>query len=258
MKRLFIAILLVAGMATPTTTVSGDGPNWVVSCLGDSITEGIPYLGTENTYPARLQVMLDSAYGSGSYQVINHGVGGWRADQVRDHTQGWMTEDNPDYVLLLVGGNDLAQLQSIESTVAEVQEIVNIVKAQTNPDDSHPQIIVSAILPNLISELATWWVSVYNDSLESDLTEVDLWFTSNWDDFYDPATGQAKASLMSDTVHPNVSGYIVMAENWFEELGTLIGPTAVTLSSFSATPLSSASNSFYSEFVAVFQQSMSR
>ena len=108
MKKLFIiTILLVAGMAVTAVSVSGDSTTSVVSCLGDSITEGIPYSGTENTYPARLQVMLDAAYGSGSFEVINHGVGGWRADQVRDHVQGWMEEDNPDYVLLLVGGNDL-------------------------------------------------------------------------------------------------------------------------------------------------------
>ena len=193
---------------------------WVVSCLGDSITEGIPYSGTENTYPARLQVMLDAAYGSGSFEVINHGVGGYRADQVLADLQNlnWMSQDNPDVVLLLVGGNDLAQLQTIESTVAEVQAIVDVVTAHTNPDGSHPKIIVSAIPPNLISELATWWVSVYNDSLESDLTGVDLWFTDNWDDFYDPDTGMANASLMADLVHPNVEGYMMMAENWFQVL----------------------------------------
>jgi len=227
-----LALYLVAGMA-----VSGDSPTRAVSCLGDSITEGIPYSGTENTYPARLQVMLDAVYGSGNFEVINHGVGGWRADQVRDHTQGWMEQDNPDYVLLLVGGNDLAQLQSIESTVAEVQAIVDLVTAHTNPDDSHLQIIVSAIPPNLISELATWWVSVYNDSLESDLTGVDLWFTSNWDDFYDPDTGQADASLMADAVHPNVEGYVVMAENWFEVLDPLL-PTPTSTPTPTDTPTS--------------------
>ncbi len=245
MKRIFITILFVAGIAALTISVSGDGPTQVVSCLGDSITEGIPYSGTENTYPARLQVMLDAAYGSGNFEVINHGVGGWRADQVRDHTQGWMTEDNPDFVLLLVGGNDLAQLQSIESTVAEVQAIVDLVTAHTNPDDSHPRIIVSAIPPNLISELATWWVSVYNSSLESNLTGMDLWFTSNWDDFYNPATGQAKASLMADTVHPNVEGYIVMAENWFEALDPLLPtptPTATSTPTATWTPTPVATN----------------
>jgi len=53
---LCLVLYLVAGIA-----VSGDGTTQAVSCLGDSITESIPYSGTENTYPARLQAMLDAA-----------------------------------------------------------------------------------------------------------------------------------------------------------------------------------------------------
>jgi len=236
----WLVIYLVTALAAPPVPVLADGPNRVVSCLGDSITEGIPYSGTENTYPARLQAMLVGQVGNLSYEVINHGVGGWRADQVRDHTQGWMAADNPDYVLLLVGGNDLAQeanpfnvLQVIAQTVAEVQEIVNIVNAHTNPDNSHPRIIVSAMIPtqDVAESLALSW---YNNSLANDLTGVDLWITSNWGDFYDSGTGKAKPSLMADNVHPNVSGYMVMAENWFEGLNSFDGPTVITLSSFSA------------------------
>jgi len=225
------------GAFQPIYFYNQDLSTWVVSSLGDSITEGVPYSGTENTYPARLQVMLDAAYGADSFEVINHGMGGYRADQVLADLQNldWMRQDNPNYVLLLVGGNDLAQLQSIESTVAEVQAIVDVVTAHTNPDGSRPQIIVSAISPNLISALASWWVSVYNDSLESNLIGMDLWITSNWDDFYDPATSQAKASLMADAVHPNVQGYIVMAENWFEALNLLL-PTPTPSSTPTSTP----------------------
>ncbi|HID65213.1 MAG TPA: SGNH/GDSL hydrolase family protein [Anaerolineae bacterium] len=221
-----------APVVAPTVSGLGDGSTSVVSCLGDSITNGYPYAGTDKTYPARLEVMLEATYGSGSYDVINRGVNGYRADQVLADLQneGWLTEDNPDFVLLMVGGNDLAQEtggdplklpQVISDTVAEVQDIVDIVTAHTNPDGSHPQIIVSAFPPNRVSDIwGSAAVALYNSSLESDLTGVDLWFTSNWDDFYDPNTGQAKASLMYDEVHPNEAGYAVMAENWFGALNS--------------------------------------
>ncbi|MCG2769763.1 MAG: SGNH/GDSL hydrolase family protein [Anaerolineae bacterium] len=203
----------------------------VISCLGDSVTHGFPYVGTDQTYPARLQAMLDSAHGPASFEVINHGVTGYRADQVLADLQAlnWM-DDDPDFVLLMVGGNDLAQetpflglSETIERTVGEVQAIIDVVKSHTNADGSQPGIIVSAFIPNLILD---YWgsdaIAQYNASLESNLTGVDLWTADNWDDFYDPTTEQARISLMSDLVHPNVEGYRVVAQNWFEAIEALL------------------------------------
>lgn len=219
-----------ASAARQMLSISEDITTSVVSCLGNSITSGYPYSGTENTYPAQLQEMLDVAYGPESFQVINHGVDGYRADQVLADLQNldWLAQD-PDFALLLIGTNDLkdeagwdpAQLPAVISqTVTEVQDIVNVVTAHTNADGAHPQIIVSAIIPTQdISE--TQAVSSYNSSLESNLTGMDLWITSNWDDFYDPATQTARASLMYDNFHPNEAGYLVMAEDWFEAINSL-------------------------------------
>ena len=226
---LFVSLIVISSATTPIDSLldapivsgSGDGSTLMVSCLGDSITNGYPYAGTEDTYPARLLALLESAYGPGSFEVINHGVNGYRADQVLADLQNlnWMTEDNPDFVLLMIGGNDLYQGQSIESTRAEVQQIVDLVTNHTNPDDSRPKIIVSAMIPNLIAGSGgSWYISLYNNSLAGNLAGVDLWITDNWDDFYDPDTGQANESLMSDNVHPNADGYAIMAENWFEAI----------------------------------------
>ena len=220
-----------APVAAPMISHSEDITTSVVSCLGDSSTNGYPYAGTEHTYPAQLQALLGETYGPGSYEVINHGVDGHRADQVLADLQAhnWLAEE-PDFVLLMIGGNDLTQEtggdpsklpEVISQTVAEVQDIINVVAAHTNTDGAQPQIIVSAIAPtrDLWESLA---VRAYNDSLEGNLTGVHLWITSNWDDFYDTATGQARESLMHDSVHPNADGYLVMAENWFGAIESLV------------------------------------
>lgn len=191
----------------------------IVSCWGNSITRGYPYQATGENYPIRLQGMLNAAYGSGSYQVINRGVDGYRADQVRAKTSAWLAADSPDIVLLMIGTNDITHGQTIESTRVEVQEIINLVTGHINPDGSRPRIIVSSVIPSLTYQ--SWLLGLYNDDLASHLTGMDSWFTSNWDDFYDWGTGLAKAWLMADDLHPNSGGYKVMAENWFGAVTSL-------------------------------------
>ena len=207
-----------------------------VSCLGDSVTNGNPYQGTENTYPAQMDALLTAEYGPGSYTVVNHGHGGYTADQVLADLQDldWMAED-PDIVLLLVGGNDMNQItevsevaDTIDATVSEVQDIIDTVKAHTNADGSTPELIVSTFIPNLISgPLGTLVIIAYNNDLKNDLTGMDMLIETNWEDFYDSGTIAAKTSLMvnsdSDKVHPNAAGYGVMAENWRQAINSVLG-----------------------------------
>ena len=69
----------------------------VISCLGDSIKEGYPYSGTDKTYPEKMKNLLEAVHGDGSFNVINHGVFGYRADQVLADLKNlnWMDLDNP-------------------------------------------------------------------------------------------------------------------------------------------------------------------
>jgi len=212
--------------------VQADNVN--ILTLGDSVTHGYPYIGTSNTYPAKLQTMIDDNFGTG-HTAINRGVSGYRADQVLSdlQTENWLETDNPEYVLLMVGGNDLAQEIDpldpttiptvIDNTVSEVQDIIDLIKSHTNPGGSAPQVIVSAFIPNNISGVGgTLVAAAYNIDLENDLTGYDVWFETNWDDFYDEGTMQADTSLMADNSHPNVQGYEIMAANWYQELSSLL------------------------------------
>jgi len=203
-----------------------------ILCLGDSVTNGYPYTGTGYTYPVQLQSKLDSAYGIGKVEIINQGVNGYRADQVLANVSTWLSQNNPDIVILMVGGNDLNQGLTTESTpeeifavinqtANEVQQINSICKAYTNPDNSHPQVIVSAFIPNNYE--GVWGsaaISLYNSVLSG--KGLDGYFTSNWDSLYDESTLQAKTSLMYDTLHPNSSGYAIIANNWYQRVSPLI------------------------------------
>ena len=199
----------------------------IISCIGDSLTAGYPYEGTTDTYPRQLQILLDTQYGEGVFEVINRGVSGYRADQILDDIQseGWLLQDQADVILLLAGGNDLAQeypikgIKAVDDTVAEMQAIVDLIKAHSNNDGSTPEVILSAVPPNLIEDFwGSLLVDYYNAKLEEQIENIDIWFTSNWDDFYDTETGKAKVEWMSDLVHLNEAGYQVMAQNWFEKI----------------------------------------
>ncbi|MDP8214030.1 MAG: SGNH/GDSL hydrolase family protein [Candidatus Euphemobacter frigidus] len=218
--------------ASPTPTPSAEVS--LIVCLGDSVTHGYPYADDENTYPARLSALLEAEYGPGSFAIDNQGVNGYKAEDVIDDLSGpdALSED-PDYVMLMVGGNDLAGatfwtiVEIIEETTWEMQSCVDLVNAHLNGDGSHPKVIVSAFIPNLLEDdRGTIAIGLYNQSLEENLSGYALWFTDNWDDFYDSGTGEAKISLMYDATHPNIAGYEVMAENWFNALqGLLASPT---------------------------------
>jgi GH18 family chitinase/lysophospholipase L1-like esterase len=211
---------------------AGTCPGGIISCLGDSVTRGYPYSDNGNpqdTYPARLLNRLESEYGPGNFTVYNHGVNGYQAQDVVDDLEGAdsLAED-PDYVLLMIGGNDLAGadystiFSIIEETTWEVQSCVDLVKSHVNAGGGHPRIIVSAFIFNLLEDGGgTAAVELYNTSLENNLSGYDLWFTANWDDFYNGDTSKARTELMFDNVHPNAAGYEVMAENWLEALRDL-------------------------------------
>jgi lysophospholipase L1-like esterase len=228
-----------AGVQQPLAIVDTSAATRTVTCVGDSLTAGFPYQGTQDqyTYPARLSVLLQSFYGAGSFEVINRGKTGYPAHQVLTSMIAgqWMALDNPEIVLLMVGGNDLWQefLRSgdrdavIANATADVQAIVDEVTRHVNPDGQRPKVIVSAFPPNrLFDDYGSETVNLYNQSLHQHLTGLDLWTWDNWTDVYDPTSGMARADLMwLDATHLNADGYAVVAQNWFEAIQRLTSLT---------------------------------
>lgn len=232
LSLLLIGVMVLCLVAPASPTQAGE--TITLLSLGDSITHGYPYIGTNKTYPAKLQTTLQATTSYYTYDVSNHGVSGYRADQVLSSLQSesWLDED-PAYVLLMVGGNDLAQeidpldpttiVPVLNQTVSEVQSIVDLVKAHTNADGATPKVILSAFPPNNLSGVGgSLVVAAYNTRLRDNITSDDVWFTTNWDDLYDADTGQADTSLMADTAHPNEEGYAVIAANWYEAIESLL------------------------------------
>jgi len=83
-----------------------------IACVGDSITAGVHSTGGNHTYPGQLQILLDEAHGTGTYQVTNLGACGstllkksnspyWERPQYKT-----LTTKKWDIVVIMLGTND--------------------------------------------------------------------------------------------------------------------------------------------------------
>lgn len=216
----------------------------VITCLGDSVTHsypygtGDPYADPAKTYAGQLAALLDDGYPSKLCEVHNRGVNGYRAEHVVAQLASEGLPEDPDFVLLMIGGNDLAAATDlgtfssiVGATVDEVKQCVALVKAHVNHDGKPPRLLLSAFIPNRIPAVGGWnpnlGIMIYNGDLlnflYAGLDEVegeDLYFKTNFTDLYDAEEGAAYAGMMFDSAHPNADGYAVMAGNWFDAVAS--------------------------------------
>jgi lysophospholipase L1-like esterase len=139
---------------------------------------------------------------------MNHeGHSGWRADEILNHIQAWAASASPDVVLLHIGTNDVCQKQSVGSTVADIEGIIDVLRtvnprirvllAQLIDSSDCPPLTLNAKLPALVNA---------KNSTESPIILVDQ------HSGFDPVT------MTYDGTHPNQSGDSRMADRWFEKL----------------------------------------
>ena len=81
--------------------------------IGDSLTageNGLPgFVDPPNSYPTKLQALLDSYYPGQGITVLNRGESGQRIERTEELIPKIVSADRPDAVLLLVGYNNLTQ-----------------------------------------------------------------------------------------------------------------------------------------------------
>ena len=137
-----IIILLLAGVAgyfflvkdsnkkvienIPTKTAAVSGVK--IIAFGDSLTAGYD-LPVDESYPAQLEAAL-KAKGK-NVSVINSGVSG---ETTRGNLERapFIRSQNPDIVLLGIGGNDALRSLPVEETKKNISETIDILKSGEN------------------------------------------------------------------------------------------------------------------------------
>src|SRR5690606_22459396 len=86
---------------TPAATPTPAG-EMLILAIGDSLTEGLG-VTDEETYPAQLETALqDAGY---AVRVVNAGVSGETSSGTLQRID-WLMQQQPDIVILAIGGND--------------------------------------------------------------------------------------------------------------------------------------------------------
>lgn len=149
---------------TPVSYVPGTAADIKIIAFGDSLTAGYGVDEAES-YPSQLQdLLLQEGY---SVQVLNLGVSGEttrgnleRADFVR--------KQNPDLVLLGIGGNDALRSLPITDAKENIRTTVQKLQSGENP----PQVVLLQMIAPLSSGFQ--YKADFDDMYEEIADEFDL------------------------------------------------------------------------------------
>ncbi|MDI6793484.1 MAG: GDSL-type esterase/lipase family protein [bacterium] len=206
--------------------------------LGDSITYGT---GDSHTggYRDDLDRLIDpegneinfvGSQTKGNFDDNHHeGYGGWKINQIEAIVTDRLERYNPDIVLLHIGTNDLYHFDynQVDHAITHLNGIITKV-FDYNPDI---YLLVAAIIPWTSSCCAGSCGGSLVDDYNDDLYQlVSDWRADVGDhirhvDHYNTFSDYPnwKSALMADCVHPNQTGYGVMAQTWYDHIDDLLG-----------------------------------
>jgi len=218
-----------------------------ILCVGDSITAGAPnydpkYGGTvymadlvtgkvitknnkESQYPYWLQTRL----GTDDYEVINEGTGRQITDQVRYGIDSLMKLYRPQFVIVLIGTNDLFSAQDksqdeinnvVQHAINNIIETAEIIKSYGAKPIIGTNLPRNSIVPSRAKDgLRALNAGIKQYGIINALDIID-WYDLfvikdhkiiDGEDIY-TETGVLRYDLSGDDTHPNIEGYKEMAQ----------------------------------------------
>ena len=144
------------------------------------------------------------------YDWDHEGHWGWRTDEILRNINRWAATYRPGIVLIHLGTNDIHQGQSITSTRAELEQIID----RFRDIRSDVVILIAQIIPGNIR---------YHDRIR-ELNEVISTLGRNKNTSHSPVlvvnqfTGFNHRLDTYDGVHPNEIGEKKMAHKWYKAL----------------------------------------
>lgn len=193
----FVATISMSGCSKDNEPAQAALPaGSTVIAVGDSLTYGYG-ASPKTAYPTVLAELSN-------WKVINAGVNGDTSAAVLARVQD-ITAQNPDWVLLDVGGNDVLQRVQPETTRANITATIGQLKAANIP--------VTLIAEPYFSSSALFG-KVSDNPLYKNIAKLEdiPLYSGGWSDVLSDDT------LKSDQIHANGAGYRKFAEGLYEYL----------------------------------------
>lgn len=227
----------------PTTTITTPPPTTAppipgaarVMLVGDSITKGNTIESDQATYRRHLWNLLTAAGCEVDFvgptanppepvgwDTDNAAISGFRADGIASFMAGWANGARPDVLVVTLGTNDSNQDQSAESTVDDLDSIIESARATS------PNVKVVVAAPFAMDETKQAVFAVGNRRL-ADLRALLGPFAADQSrpgspvTFVDLAPIVTLADLRPDGIHPSETGDAKIAASFQPVVQTYLG-----------------------------------
>lgn len=190
----------------------------VVMFLGTSLTDGYG-LERDEAYPARVQEKIDSA-GLG-WEVVNAGVSGEKSAGALQRVRGWLIRQPFEVLVVETGANDMLQGADLDSLRANIQSIVDTVRA------ARPGARIVLVGMRAAPNLGRPYVERFDATFPELARENGLPLVP----FLLEGVAGDRALNLADGIHPNARGQRRLAETVWPVLEPLLreeAPPAVT------------------------------
>lgn len=216
---------------TPRTAAlleAGDEPVKVV-CFGDSITGVYYHTGGVRAYPDMLGIALRRTYPDAKLTMVNAGISGHTTVLGLQRIERDVLAEGPDLVTVMFGMNDVVGVP-IETYRENLREIVDQCRAVgAEVLLCTPNSVYDEDQGRPMEKLAQYAQVVRDVAAEKQVPLADCW--QAYEDIR-AADLRAWRLLLSETIHPNMNGHKVFAE----EIARVISGQRVSLADVGPPP----------------------
>ncbi len=199
-------LLALSLLVSPLVFAQDDPSAFVIVALGDSLTEGYG-LPKEDAYPALLQQRLQRFYPR--VRIINAGVSGSTSASAESRLQ-WQLKNKPHLLFLALGANDGLRGLNTDAMKKNLQKAIDLAHANK----------VHVVLAGM--RIPMNYGNDYRQKYEAVFSELAKSNNIDFVPFLLDGVAMNKNLNLPDGIHPNSSGYKVIADKLLPVLKKII------------------------------------